>query len=103
MGMLRLLTSAAVMGGAPRTIAQAWEIYRLFHTARRLIFANESSGVESVWRQLMTQSGVGPSSWTDAYLAAFARTHSCTLITFDAAFVRWPDLDLKLLSATAGH
>lgn len=46
----------------------------------------------------MTQPGVGPSSWTDAYLAAFARTHSCLLVTFDNGFARWAELKLKLLA-----
>jgi predicted nucleic acid-binding protein len=47
----------------------------------------------------MTQSGVGPSSWTDAYLAAFAEAHSFTLVTFDTGFQRWPALKLTLLSS----
>jgi predicted nucleic acid-binding protein len=47
----------------------------------------------------MTLAGVGPSSWTDAYLAAFAEAHSLTLVTFDAGFERWPALKLTLLSS----
>ena len=47
----------------------------------------------------MTRAGVGPSSWTDAYLAAFAEAHSYELVTFDAAFQRWPALKLTLLSS----
>jgi predicted nucleic acid-binding protein len=46
----------------------------------------------------MTQAGVGPSSWTDAYLAAFAEAHSYSLVTFDAGFRRWLTLNLTLLS-----
>jgi len=65
---------------------------------RRLLFVTEPDGVESVWRGLMAQPGVGPSSWTDAYLAAFARTHSCWLVTFDNGFARWTGLMLKLLA-----
>jgi predicted nucleic acid-binding protein len=45
----------------------------------------------------MTERGVGPSSWTDAYLAAFAESHSYSLVTFDTAFERWPALNLTLL------
>jgi predicted nucleic acid-binding protein len=47
----------------------------------------------------MTQAGVGPSSWTDAYLAAFAEVHSYSLITFDTGFERWPALKMTLLSS----
>jgi predicted nucleic acid-binding protein len=47
----------------------------------------------------MAQPGVGPSSRTDAYLAAFAEAHSYSLVTFDTGFERWPALKLKLLSS----
>jgi predicted nucleic acid-binding protein len=57
----------------------------------------EPDGVKLVWRELMMQRGAGPSSWTDAYLAAFARAHSLLLVTFDRGFARWARLDLNLL------
>ena len=100
MGLLRLLTNPNVMGRAPRSIAQAWEIFTRLRNDRRLVFAMEPDGVESAWRQLMMQKGVGASSWTDAYLAAFAQEHSYELITFDAGFARWAKLKLSLLSAS---
>lgn len=98
MGLLRLLTNSHVMGRAPRTIIQAWEAFGQLRADRRLVFATEPDRVESAWRQLMTQAGVGPSSWTDAYLAAFAEAHSYSLVTFDTGFERWPALNLNLLS-----
>ena len=101
MGLLRLLTNPSVMGRSPRTIAEAWEIFTQLCGDRRLIFAPEPDGVDSAWRQFMTQPGVGPNSWTDAYLAAFAQTHSYLLVTFDTAFERWADLRLTLLSSSA--
>jgi toxin-antitoxin system PIN domain toxin len=69
MGLLRLLTNPNVMGRAPRTIGQAWDVFTQLRRDRRLLFMAEPEGVESVWRGFMTQPGVGPSSWTDAYLA----------------------------------
>jgi len=98
MGLLRLLTNSNVMGRAPRTIVQAWETFAQLRADRRLVFALEPDGVESAWRELMTHSGVGPSSWTDAYLAAFAEARSYTLVTFDAGFQRWPGVKLMQLS-----
>jgi predicted nucleic acid-binding protein len=65
---------------------------------RRSVFAAEPEHVESRWRQLMTQARIGPSSWTDAYLAAFAEAHAYSLVTFDSGFQRWPALKLNLLS-----
>jgi predicted nucleic acid-binding protein len=66
---------------------------------RRLVFAKEPDDLDVAWRRLMTGTGVGPSSWTDAYLAAFAESHSFSLVTFDTTFQRWPALNLTLLSS----
>jgi uncharacterized protein len=98
MGLLRLLTNPHVMGRTPRTTVQAWEIFAQLRADRRSVFAAEPEHLESAWRQLMTQARVGPSSWTDAYLAAFAEAHSYSLVTFDSGFERWPSLRLNLLS-----
>jgi len=92
------LTNANVMGRAPRTITQAWEVFAQLRRHRRLLFMAEPDGLEYAWRGLMAQPGVGPSSWTDAYLAAFAWTHLCVLATFDNGFARWAELKLKLLA-----
>jgi toxin-antitoxin system PIN domain toxin len=97
MGLLRLLTNSHVMGRAPRTIVQAWETFGQLRADRRLTFATEPDRLEFAWRQLMTRAGVGPSSWTDTYLAAFAEGNSYSLVTFDCGFERWPALHLTLL------
>ena len=73
-GCFRLLTNANVMGGAPRTVAQAWGVFAQLRMDRRLLFLSEPDGAEPVWRELMMQRGVGPSLWTDAYLAAFCKS-----------------------------
>ena len=99
MGLLRLLTNSNVMGRNPRTMVQAWKIFEQLRADRRLVFATEPDRIEPTWRQLMTQAGVGPSSWTDAYLAAFAEAHSYSLVTFDTGFERWQALNLTLLSS----
>ncbi len=96
--LFRLLTNPHVMGGAPRTTVEAWDIFLQLRGDRRVVFASDLEQVDAVWRELMTQSGIGPSSWTDAYLAAFAQTRSYLLVSFDAGFKRWPDLRLTLLS-----
>jgi uncharacterized protein len=98
MGLLRLLTNSHVMGRAPRTIVQAWDTFAQLRADQRLVLATEPDRIESAWRQLMTQAGVGPRSWTDAYLAAFAEAHAYSLVTLDSGFERWPALKLTLLS-----
>jgi hypothetical protein len=62
MGLLRLLTNPVVMGRGPGIVAQPWQVYGEFRDDRRVVFAIERNGVECVWRELMTRSGVGPSS-----------------------------------------
>jgi toxin-antitoxin system PIN domain toxin len=99
MGLLRLLTNSSVMGRSPRTIVQAWQTFAQLRADRRLVFAIEPDRIESAWRQLMTEPGVGPSSWTDAYLAAFAEAHAYALVTLDTGFQRWPAVKLTLLSS----
>ena len=100
MGLLRLLTNPAVMGRRPRSIPQAWDAYSRLRDDRRIVFSVEEVGIEVAWRQLMATPDIGPSSWTDAYLAAFAVTKSYSVVTFDAGFARWTSLNVVLLSAT---
>ena len=102
MALLRLLTNPHVMGRSPRTIVEAWEIFIELRRDRRVFFAPDQERVDATWRRLMTQPGIGPSSWTDAYLAALAQTHSYLLVTFDSGFKRWADLRLTLFSPAAG-
>jgi uncharacterized protein len=102
MALLRLLTNSHVMGRSPRTIVEAWEVFRALRQDRRVVFAPDQERVDTTWQQLMTQPGIGPSSWTDAYLASFALTYSYSLVTFDTGFQRWVDLKLTFLSPPAG-
>ena len=101
MALLRLLTNPHVMGGSPRTIDEAWKIFFELRRNRRTVFATDGEQVDATWSQLMTQPGIGPSSWTDAYLAALAQTHSYQFVTFDTGFKRWAELKLKLLSPSS--
>jgi len=96
MAFLRLLTNRAVMGQEVLTPREAWHRYDLLRRDWRVTFAAEPVGLEETWIGLMGERASG-SSWTDAYLAAFALGHSCTLATFDRGFSRWKNLTLKLL------
>jgi toxin-antitoxin system PIN domain toxin len=98
MGFLRLLTNQFAMGRSPRTVAEAWAIFTRLRGDRRVVFAGEPDGIEEEWEELMKRPGVGASSWTDAYLAALARRHSYTLVTFDKGMAAWADLKRVLLT-----
>ncbi|MGH9609835.1 MAG: TA system VapC family ribonuclease toxin [Bryobacteraceae bacterium] len=99
MALLRLLTNRHVMGGDPSSITGAWEVFVELRHDPRVVFAADHEKVDAVWCRFLMLPGIGPSAWTDAYLAALAQTHSYSLATFDTGFKRWSDLSLTLLEA----
>ena len=48
-------------------------------------FAPEPFALEQEWRKMTAQERPAPKIWTDAYLAAFARTGGMQLVTLDRA------------------
>ncbi len=97
MGVLRLLTNSKALGHGVRTITQAWFIRHALRADPRVTFAHEPDGFEASWEQLMNRPGVGTASWTDAYLAAFAKEGRYILVTFDRGFEKWRDLEPSIL------
>jgi hypothetical protein len=84
-GMFRLLTTGAVMQGAPLTQKQCWEIYAQWMDGGRTFLHAEPSGLDAAFQRLTSADAPSPKSWADAYLAAFAETAGLTLVTFDGA------------------
>jgi predicted nucleic acid-binding protein len=60
-------------------------------------FEPEPPNIENVWVASMSVSAASGSTWTDAYLAAFALEAGSRLISFDRGMRRWPGLALELL------
>ena len=50
---------------------------------------------------MVKHPSAGPSSWTDAYLAAFAKQCDYEMVTFDRGFQRWRELMLTVLTLPA--
>ncbi len=99
MGVLRLLTHQAVMGKDVLTRAQAWQVLDRFEEDDRVVWAEEPTGLEDVWRALSGHADFSTKLWTDDYLAAFAQSGKCTLITFDAGLAeRHPAVRVHCLS-----
>jgi hypothetical protein len=84
LGLLRLLTTEAIMGSDVLTQRQAWSIYDRF-IAHGSQLVDEPPGLEESMRLLTRHSQASPKLWADAYLAAFARESGAQLITFDKA------------------
>lgn len=88
MGLLRLLTNESVMGRDVLSQRNAWRAYARILSDERTGFAHEPLTLESEWRKLTTSDRPRPKMWTDAYLAAFARSAEMQLVTLDRAVLK---------------
>lgn len=97
-GLLRLLTTIAVMG-EDEVLSQvgAWRIYDRWLEDDRVLFLEEPSNLEPRFRTFSQQQRAAPKDWSDSYLCAFAETAGLRLVTFDRAFSAKSD-DLLILS-----
>jgi toxin-antitoxin system PIN domain toxin len=98
MSLLRLLTNAHVLGRDAMSGMEAWHVFDELLKRPNIRFVKEPDGVEEIWRML-TPGAVSANSWTDAYLAAFARATGFTLVTFDRGFSRYRNIPLRILAA----
>jgi toxin-antitoxin system PIN domain toxin len=83
LGLLRLLTTAAVMGDEVMTQPQAWGAYDRWHHDSRVELVDEPAELEAQFRVLTRLRQSATKDWADAYLAAFATVGRLTLVTFD--------------------
>ena len=97
MAFLRLLTNRKVMGEDSLTPAGAIAVYRQLASDERVSFAPEPPNIESAWISLICAREASGSTWTDAYLAAFALEAGFRLISFDKGMRHWPALALEVL------
>jgi toxin-antitoxin system PIN domain toxin len=85
LGLLRLLTAGAVMGGEVLSQRQAWIVYDHWLQDERVEFLDEPPGLDGRFRALTRSRQAAPKTWADGYLAAFANAARLTLVTFDRA------------------
>ena len=97
MAFLRLLTNIKVMGEDVLSPTEAIVVYHQLLADERVRFAQEPPNIEGAWLSLMGMSAASGSTWTDAYLAAFALDAGSRLISFDRGMRRWPGLAFELL------
>jgi toxin-antitoxin system PIN domain toxin len=89
LGLLRLLTTAAAMGGQPLTNDAAWRVYDGFLSDSRVRLFPELPALEDLFRSYSDLRQAAPKLWIDAYLAAHAEANEAVLVTFDQAFTRY--------------
>ncbi len=85
LGLLRLLTTAAVMGNRVKTQRQAWTIYDSFLSEGNARLMQEPRALDQTLRRFSDFDAASPQNWTDSYLASFAEAAEMTLVTFDKA------------------
>lgn len=89
LGLLRLLTTDAVMGAdGPLTQLAAWGVFDICIGDGRTLFLEEPPTIESRFRSLTQEKRPSSKDWGDSYLAAFATESGLTLVTFDQALHR---------------
>lgn len=99
MALLRHLTTAAIMGSHVCTQKTAWRIYDSALTRRGTHFLSEPPALEKIWRDQTASEQAAAKTWTDAYLAAFARGHGLRLVTFDRAMRKYEGTDVLALES----
>ncbi len=83
LGLLRLLTTDAVMAEEVLNQAQAWQAYDSWMDDDRVRFLEEPSTIEPDFRALTQRRQPAPKDWSDSYLSAFAAVAGLRLVTFD--------------------
>ena len=85
LGLLRLLSTPAVMGNEARILRDCWAIFDRWVGTGQLLWADDPREVDTVLRHLTSANSISPKLWADAYLAALAEAAGLTLVTFDKA------------------
>lgn len=81
--VLRLLTTAAVMGDDVKNMHEAWNLWDKVCADDRIEFLSEPDAIEWELRRLSAVRSPSPKVWVDAYLLAFASAAGLKLVTFD--------------------
>ena len=86
-GLLRLLTTSAVMNENTQTLGKAWSVYDGWLEDPRVAFHPEPRNLELAYRDVTTPIARFSASKAvgDCFLIAFAQQTSATLVTFDKA------------------
>ena len=99
MALLRHLTNAKIMGKFVKSQREAWSVYDSLAQDPRVLFLLEPSSLQTGFREFSNSTSPSHANWTDAYLAAFAKTAQSQVVTFDRGFSRFPGLGVTILGA----
>jgi toxin-antitoxin system PIN domain toxin len=85
LGLLRLLTTAAVMWNKPLSLDRAWQVYDGLFADDRVIFVYDHQETDAVFRAKAVGDASSPKLWADAWMLAIASAAGGVLVTFDKA------------------
>jgi toxin-antitoxin system PIN domain toxin len=85
LGLLRLLTTAAVMGNKPLSLDRSWRIYDGLLADDRVTFVYDHPEIDAVFRARAAGDAASPKVWGDAWMLAMAHATGGILVTFDSA------------------
>jgi len=97
-GFLRLSSNAAVMQN-PLSLREAWITYLQFLSLPIIRWLPEPPKLDDCFCALTCAPDFAHRLWTDAYLAAFAISSQCRLVSLDGDFKRFVGLDFLHLTA----
>lgn len=88
LGLLRLLSTEAVMGNEVLSQSDAWMAYDRLTGDARISFLAEPPELDEYFRTFSRLPRPAPKDWADSYLAAFVEASNLNLVTFDRALHR---------------
>jgi toxin-antitoxin system PIN domain toxin len=98
LGLLRLLSNPAIMGGDAVDRSHAWRLFDQLWLDERVLWADEPNELDAVWRAISARDDKSHKLWTDDYLAAFAQASDLTLATLDRKLPsRYPSVRVESL------
>lgn len=98
MAFLRHLTNRVIMAEQVLTPSAAWRKLAQFHALPEVRRLNEPPGLDAELARLCESGRSSPNLWTDAYLAAFAKSGKLRLVSFDQGFRKFEGLDKLLIT-----
>lgn len=92
LALLRHLTNRQILGDRAMSGKAAWQAVETWLAVPEVTFLAEPAGVDELLRQWAEQFDLRSGRWSDAYLAAFAVSTNCRLVSFDGDFRRFSGL-----------
>jgi uncharacterized protein len=99
LAFLRHLTNRTIMGTQILSPGAAWKKCTEFLSLPEVTFLSEPSGLPEHFERYSSLGRSTQNLWTDAYLAAFAKSGNLRLVSFDSDFLSFKDLQSLILKA----